>query len=105
MRSISRYAAPLVHCRLPTHTKKLEHTLEDSIEQKQGRIHGYPSHMRVGRGNILGHLITWAGAVKPKTAKKTKQNKKVKCDGPTDGPTKRGVESRPITFSSRVVPK
>ena len=28
---------------------------------KQGRIHGYPSRMRVGRGCIWGYLINWAG--------------------------------------------
>ena len=37
---------------------------------KQGRIHGYPSRVRVGRGHIWGYLIIWAGAVRPKTAKK-----------------------------------
>ena len=31
--------------------------------------HG-PSRVRVGRGCFLGHLIIWAGAVRPKTAKK-----------------------------------
>ena len=33
---------------------------------EQGRIHGYPSRMRLGRGRILGHLITWAGAMRQK---------------------------------------
>ena len=71
---------------------------------KQVRIHSYPSRVRVDRGRIWGHLITWAGAVRPKTAKK---NKKIvwqtdrptdrRTDRPTDGLTdrlsKRGVES------------
>ena len=59
---------------------------------KQGRIHGYPSRVRVGRGHIRDHSIIWAGAVRPKNKKKTK---KVKCDGPmdrgTDGWTKHGI--------------
>ena len=50
--------------------------------------------VRMGRGNIWAHFITWAGAVRPKTANPPK----TKCDGRTDqrtnGPTKRGVESR-----------
>ena len=25
--------------------------------KRQGRIHGYPSHVRVGRGYIWGHMI------------------------------------------------
>ena len=41
--------------------------------QKQGRIHGYPSRVRVGRGCIWDHLIIWVGAVRPKTAKKQKK--------------------------------
>ena len=32
-------------------------------EQKQGRIHGYPSRVRVGRGHICGQWSIWAGAV------------------------------------------
>ena len=66
------------------------------IWTEQGWIHSYPSRVRVGRGCIWGHLITWAGAVRPMTAKK---QKKVKCDGQmdwrtdADGRTKRGVES------------
>ena len=65
--------------------------------KKQGRIHGYPSRVRVGRGHIWGHLITWAGAVRPRTAKNKKRTV-WRTDGPTDGwtdgRTKRGVESR-----------
>ena len=68
--------------------------------KKQGRIHGYPSRVRVGRGCVWGHFIILARAVSPMTAKKKnkQKTKKVKCDRPTDqrtnGPTKRGVESR-----------
>ena len=53
---------------------------------KQGRIYGYPSRVRAGRGRILGHSIIWARAVRPKTAK---TQKKVKCDGQINGPTDR----------------
>ena len=63
---------------------------------EQGRIHGYPSRVRMGRGRNQGHHIIWAGAMRPKTIKK--KQKKVKCDGrtdkTTDGPTKWDVESR-----------
>ena len=34
--------------------------------KKQGRIHGYQSCVRVGRGNISGHQTIWAGAVTSK---------------------------------------
>ena len=40
---------------------------------KQGRIHGYPSHLRVGRSYYWGHQIIWAGAVQPKTSKTQKK--------------------------------
>ena len=44
------------------------------LEWKHGRIHGYPSHVRVGRSSAgEGHQGTWAGAVcskGPKTPKK-----------------------------------
>ena len=33
--------------------------------KEQGRIHGYPSRVRVGRSCIGSHLIIWAGAVRP----------------------------------------
>ena len=33
---------------------------------KQGRIHGYRSRVRVGRGHIWGHQTIWAGAVRSK---------------------------------------
>ena len=34
---------------------------------KQGRIHGYPSRVRVGRGSDeIDQLDGWAGAVTPK---------------------------------------
>ena len=52
---------------------------------KQGRIHGCPSRVRVGRG--WGHLMIWAGALRPKTAKTQKSNVTViRTDGRTDGP-------------------
>ena len=38
-----------------------------SYEYKQGRIHGYPSRVRVGRGHNLGQWNIWAGAIRPKT--------------------------------------
>ena len=41
---------------------------------QQGRIHGYPSRVRVGRGHNLGQWNIWAGAIRPKpplTPKKT----------------------------------
>ena len=43
-------------------------------EQKQGRIHGYPSRVRVGRGHICGHQTIWGGAVgsQNKNQKKSK---------------------------------
>ena len=37
---------------------------------EKGRIHGYSSRVRVGRGRIWGHLIIWAGALRPESAKK-----------------------------------
>ena len=40
---------------------------------KQGRIHGYPSRVRVGRGPNRGHFIIWAGAVRPETSKTQKK--------------------------------
>ena len=38
--------------------------------KKEGRIHGYPSRVWVGRGSDKeGHLSVWAGAVSSKTPK------------------------------------
>ena len=54
------------------------------LKEKQGRIHGYPSRMWVGRGCIWGHLIIWAGAVRLKTAKKKRKKKVWWTDGRTD---------------------
>ena len=45
---------------------------ENATEKEQGRIHGYPSRVRVGRGRNWGHQIIWAGAVKPKIPKTQK---------------------------------
>ena len=33
---------------------------------EQGRIHGYQSRVRVGRGHIRGHQTIWAGALRSK---------------------------------------
>ena len=46
---------------------------EKRVGEKQGRIHGYPSRVRVGRGPICGHSIIWVGTVRPKTAKTQKK--------------------------------
>ena len=43
-----------------------------SFTLKRGRKQGYPSRVGAGKGHILGHSIIWAGAVRPKTAKKQK---------------------------------
>ena len=40
---------------------------------KQGRIHGYPGRVQVGRDRIWVHFIIWAGTVKLKTAKTQKK--------------------------------
>ena len=43
-------------------------------EKKQGRIHGYPSRVRVGRGsNGEGHWSIWAEAVSSKRSKTQKK--------------------------------
>ena len=57
------------------------------IVEKQGRIHGYPSRVRVGRGSDeIDQLGSWAGAVTPKPPVNAK---KAKCYRPTGGPTDR----------------
>ena len=54
---------------------------------KQGRIHGYPSRLRVGRGsNEIDQLGSWAGAVTPKPPVDAE---KAKCYRRTDGRTDR----------------
>ena len=50
-----------------------------ATEKEQGRIHGFPSRVRVGRGHIWGHQSFWAGAVRSKKQKKVVW--------PTDQPT------------------
>ena len=40
-----------------------------AVMQKQGRIHGYPSRVRVGRGPNWGYQIILAGAAMPKKPK------------------------------------
>ena len=57
----------------PMTKKKQQKTAK---KKKQGRIHGYSSRVWVGRGLNRGHHIIWAGAVRPKTAKKTKTKQK-----------------------------
>ena len=56
------------------------------------------------RGCTRSQLVIWAGVVRPKTSK---TEKKVKCDGPTegltDGPTKQGVESRSTRLKKRFI--
>ena len=47
-----------------------------NIYEKQGRIHGYLSRVRVGRGYIWGHQSIWAGVIGPKTAKKSNRSPK-----------------------------
>ena len=49
------------------------------INKEQGRIHGYPSRVRVGRGYIWGHFIIWAGTVRPKTAKTSDAGSQYRC--------------------------
>ena len=52
---------------------------------KQGRIHGWPSRVRVGRGSDeIDQLGSWAGAVTPKPPVNAE---KAKCYRPTDQPT------------------
>ena len=51
---------------------------------KQGRIHGYPSRVRVGRSLAgEGHWVIWARAICSKSLKTPKKG----TDRPTDGPT------------------
>ena len=57
-----------------------------TLIQEQGRIHGYPSRVRVGRSSSgEGHWGIWAGAVRSKTEKV----KRGLTDQPTDRPTDR----------------
>ena len=54
---------------LPTHL-----LLVDLFLTQQGRIHGYPGLVWVGRGtDIEGHLGIWAGAVGSKRSKTPKK--------------------------------
>ena len=68
---------------------------------EQGRIHGYRSRVRVGRGHIWGHQTIWAGAVRSKN-KIHKKSKMWPTDWQTDQPTKRGVESRSMRLKTRI---
>ena len=64
-------------------------------DEKQGRIHSYPSRVRVGRGSDgEGHWGIWAGAVSFKNAEKVKwgpTNRPIDrlTDRPADRPTDR----------------
>ena len=60
-------------------------------KEEQGRIHGYPSRVRGGQGPYL-MLVEHLG--RGSIAKNPINAKKVKCNGRTAGPIKRGVESR-----------
>ena len=56
--------------------------------EEQGRIHGYPSRVRVGWGSDeINQLGSWAGAVTPKPPKTLK--KQSVTNRPTDRPTDR----------------
>ena len=69
-----------VHSERKTHLTNVNHNRRrrDSFscsgpEQEQGRIHGYPSRMRVGRGHNWGKWNIWEGAIRlnvPLTPKK-----------------------------------
>ena len=60
------------------------------LPYKQGRIQGYPSRVRVGRGSEgEGHWGIWAGEV---SSKHSKTPKKSKGDQATDLPTDRRTE-------------
>ena len=68
--------------------------MEGGAKWKQGRIHGYPSRVRVGRGHNLGQWNIWAGAIRPK---KNIKAEKVECDRRTDQRT-----DEPTVRQSRV---
>ena len=53
-------------------------------EKKQGRIHGYPIRVWVGRGSEIDQPSSWEGAV---TQKLPINAKKAKREGPTDQTT------------------
>ena len=49
-------------------------SISQNNRTKQGRIHGYPSHVRVGRGTDgEGHWGIWTGAVGSKCSKTPKK--------------------------------
>ena len=53
-------------------------------ERKQGRTHGYRSHVRVGRGSDKkGYSSDWAGAATQKPIRNAKK-KQTATDRPTD---------------------
>ena len=54
-------------------------------QKKQGRIHGYPSRVRLGRGSDgEGYRGVWAGAGSSKTLKNAEKVKWGRTDGRTD---------------------
>ena len=61
-------------------------SLINKILKKQGRVHGYPSRVRVGRGSDENNNHVLGKEQYCKTAPK-RGEKKVKCDGQTDGRT------------------
>ena len=59
---------------LQTFTLKLIRGFQGKIGKKQGRIHGYPSRVPVGRCSAgEGHWSIWAGAMGPKSSKTLKK--------------------------------
>ena len=60
-----------------------------TLQEKQGRIHGYPSRARVGRGSDRkADPNIWAGAVTRKSPVNAKsENDRGPTNRPTDQPT------------------
>ena len=68
--------------------------------EKQGRIHGYPSRVRMGRStDEMDQPSSWVGLVTPKPPIHAN---KAKCDGRTDGPSCRGAGTRLKIKSGRI---
>ena len=61
---------------------------ETTLPLKQGRIHGYPCRVRVGRsGAGEGHWVILAGAVCSKSSKTPKKKGDRSTNRPTNQPT------------------
>jgi len=59
--------------------------IELRVQNKQGRIHSYPSRIRVGKdSDEIDQLGNWAGAVTPQTTRKRQKSKVFSTDQPTD---------------------